>query len=101
MTYGLADPDPVPEPKIEPPKEIHIKELPIYPQSSESFHGIPNSISVNSTQDKLLVAGNNMLKLFDITKEMKITVSEKGLPERARCISKSIIKDIIWCPCIF
>ncbi len=80
-------------------KQEEQKEEPIYPPRTESLSVAPVAMSLNKTEVKLLIGGNHMLKLFDVTSDMRLAAQDRDLPEKFRMLSRNTIKDVVWNPC--
>jgi len=70
----------------------------IYLPHKESFNIVPTVMSVNATQDRLLIGGSHMLKLYKITDNMCLSLLEKNLSHKFHALSRSTIKDVAWNP---
>ncbi len=79
--------------------DVH-KDEPVFPPHVEQFHVAPTAMSVNSADTRVLIGGSHMLKLFEISNDMRLVALDKDVPDKFRSLSRSTIKDIAWNPCI-
>lgn len=77
---------------------LPIKETTIYPPYRENCHVVPTVMSVNALQDRLLIGGSHMLKLYKVTDDLQLSLLEKNLAHKFHPLARSTIKDVAWNP---